>query len=271
MTDIEFSRRGVFALTGAGVAAAAVSACTNENVAVASSDPETDNFGEDPNGSAVAERAPFNPKFMSLVHLTSAGAWGISSNDAHFEFVQETYDKAARTKRASEIFANKINQGWSRFRDAPRGSPFQVYDRTPKAPTPDYADELEFARFWFGQPHDVYIFFEHAPGELTVDTSGKRLLSFSRELLSGKKANKNYAFFDAEIVTDKADLGGLAGLGTLIRFNNLCTVKDDTGYHQLPYGNVKSQEYKLDIVYKTKTGIVMAIDPDAGNGEGHEP
>lgn len=274
MKEIEFSRRNMIALTGAGLAAATVAACSDpggSSVGGGENEAGFDNHGDDPNGASATERVPFNPKFMSLVHLTSGGAWGVSSNDAHFEFVQPSYDKAGRTKHACAIFANKIKQGWRRFSEAPRGSPFQVYDRTPDAPRPDFADELEFVRFGFGQQHDVYVFFEHAPGEISVDSIGKRLLSFSGHLLDGKKADPNHAFFDAEVISDLALLGDLAGLGTLIRFNNLCTVKDDKGYHSLPYGDIKSQEYKLNIFYKAKSGIAMAIDPDTGNGHGNEP
>lgn len=269
MKDTELSRRNLIALTGAGVAATALAGCT---AATTSQGPEADggdNFGDDPHGAAAVEQVPFNPKFTSVVHITSSGEWGINSNDAHFEFVQTSYDKAARTAWACEIMLNKITSRLPRFRDAPRGSKFQVFDRTPSSPTPDYADEVEFARFGFGQPHDVYVFFEHEPGALSFDPN--RLLGFSRMLLVGKKADKNKAFDDAEIVTDATVLGRLASLGTLIRLNNYCTIEDGARYHQLPYGNIKSQTYKLNLFYKSKSGIAMAIDPDTGNGTGSEP
>jgi TAT (twin-arginine translocation) pathway signal sequence len=266
MTEIEFSRRNLMAMTGVGVAAAAVAGCTPKSGAGGTT---IDDAGDDPHASQAEGREPFNPKYMGLVHLTSAGAWGISSNDAHFEFVQEKYDKDARIKWASEIYANKIAKRLKRFRDEPRGSRFQVYDRTPEAPTPDFADELEFAKFGFRHPHDVYIFFEHAPGEITVDGKDKRLLDFGTKLLTGKKADVNHAFTDAEEITDPALLGALAGQGTLIRFNNHCTIKDEKGYHQLPYGDIQSQTYKLDILYRSKSGIAMAVDPDTGNGMGN--
>jgi hypothetical protein len=268
MKEIEFSRRNMIALAGTGIAAAALSGCGEKS----SSEVATlavDNFGDDPHAKSAPERVPFNPEFMSLVHLTSDGNWAISSNDAHFKFVQESYDPAARTKWASEIFVNKIKNGWQRFREAPRGSRFEVFDRTPAAPTPDYADALEFAKFGFGSPHDIYIFFEHGAGELSLDPA--RLIDFSRTLLTGKPANPNHAFADTELVTDRNLLGDLADLGSLIRLNNQCTLKDGGSYHRLPYGKVTSQEYKLNIYYKTKSGIAMAIDPDTGNGAGNEP
>jgi hypothetical protein len=268
MTQTPLSRRNLMALAGAGAAATALAGCTAGSNSSGNESIEDDNFGDDPHGTAMG-RTGFNPKFMAVVHLTSPSNWGINSNDAHFEFIQPNYDKAARTAWASEILLNKISNKLPRFRDAPRGSRFQVYDRTPTAPKPDYADEVEFARFGFGQPHDIYVFFEHQPGELSFDPS--RLLGFSRLLLSGKNANKNKAFDDAEIVTDPAVLGRLVGLGTLIRLNNYCTIEDDKGYHQLPFGDVKSQNYKLNLYYKTRSGIAMAIDPDTGNGVGHEP
>lgn len=265
MKEIEFSRRHMIALAGTGVAAAALSGCSEKGSSeVAMSG--NDNFGDDPHAKIAADQGPFNPEFMSLVHLTSSGTWAISSNDAHFKFVQTSYDPAARTKWASEIFVNKIKNGWNRFREAPRGSRFEVFDRTPTAPTPDYADALEFAKFGFGSPHDIYIFFEHGAGELSLDPA--RLISFSRTLLVGKPANPNHAFADTELVTDRSLLGDLADLGSLIRLNNHFTVKDGGSYHRLPHGKVTSQDYKLNIFFKTKTGIAMAIDPDTGNGVG---
>ncbi len=269
MKNIEFSRRNMIAMTGAGVAAATLTACTDKEASTGSS--LAGDTGDDPHGSITDERAQFNPKLMGLVHLTSDGAWGISSNDAHFTFAQETYDKNARIKWACEIYANKIAKGLKRFSDEPRGSRFQVFDKTPDAPKPDFADYLDFSRFGFGAPHDVYVFFEHAPGEITVEGEKKRLLGFGGKLLSGKKADANHAFFDAEVISDAGLLGGLAGKGTLIRFNNYCTVKDDKGYHELPHGGIENQTYKLDIFYKTKSGIAMAVDPDTGNGIGSSP
>jgi TAT (twin-arginine translocation) pathway signal sequence len=271
MKDVEFSRRNMIALAGAGAAATALAGCTAPNTSTATETGEGDDFGDDPHGSITEQRVQFNPKFMGLVHLTSNGTWAISSNDAHFGFVQETYDKNARIKWACEIYSNKIAKGLKRFSDEPRGSRFQVIDKTPDAPTPDFADYLDFSKFGFGAPHDVYVFFEHAPGEITVDGENKRLLGFGGKLLSGKKADTNHAFFDAEVIAEAALLGGLAGKGTLIRFNNYCTVKDDKGYHELPYGDVENQTYKLDIFYKTQSGIAMAIDPDTGNGIGNGP
>jgi hypothetical protein len=268
MKEIEISRRNMIALAGTGVAAAALSSCTKTNGSDRE-DPASENFGDDPQAKSGADQVPFNPEFMSLVHLTSDGSWAISSNDAHFKFTQASYDPAARTKRASEIFLNKIKNGWQRFREAPRGSPFEVYDRTPSAPTPDYADELQFAKFGFGSPHDIYILFEHAPGEISLNPA--RLIEFSRTLLVGKPANQNFAFSDTELVTDRKLLGDLADLGSLIRLNNNYTIKEGGKFQRLPFGNVTSQEYKLNIFYKTKSGIAMAVDPDTGNGQGHEP
>jgi hypothetical protein len=266
MKDIEVSRRNLIALTGAGVAAAALSSCTEkEENAITGSE----NFGDDPHAKLAEAELPFNPEYMSLVHLTSDGSWGISSNDAHFQFVQSAYDQAARTKWASEIFVNKIKNGWTRFRDAPRGSRFAVYDRTPNAPTPDFADELEFANFGFGSPHDIYIFFEHAAGAITLDPG--RLIDFSRKLLTGKPADPNHAFSSTELITDRALLGDLADLGSLIRLDNNFTIKDGGGYHRLPHGNIKSQTYKLDIYFKAKSGVAMAVDPDTGNGTSQKP
>jgi hypothetical protein len=268
MKNIQFSRRKMIALSGAGLAAASLSGCDDKTIS-SSGEPAGDNFGDDPHAKIADDRAPFNPEFMSLVHLTADGNWAISSNDAHFKFVQPSYDKAERTKWACEIFTNKIKNGWSRFREAPRGSRFAVYDRKPDAPEADFADELEFKRFGFGSPHDIYIFFEHADGELTLDPA--RLIDFSRTLLTGKPANPNHAFSDVEIVADRNLLGDLAGLGSLVRLNNRFTVKDNGGYHRLPHGNITAQEYKLNIFYKAKSGIAMAIDPDTGNSMGHTP
>jgi hypothetical protein len=269
MTDIELSRRSIFAMAGAGVAAAALTGCAGSGTKGDSSAEETDNYGEDPNGAKTLDRGKYNPVLMAVVHITSAGPWAISSNHAHFDFAQPDYDPAARTAHAGKILLNKLGGKLARFRDAPRGSPYQVFDRAPQAPVPDFADYLEFANFGFGEPHDIYFFIEHAPGELSFDP--KRLLGFSRMLLSGKKGNKNQAFDNAEIVAGDALPAELARLGTLIRLDNFCTVKDDTGYHQLPYGDVKSQSYKLNLYYKSRSGIAMAIDPDTGNGYGNGP
>jgi hypothetical protein len=269
MTDIELSRRNLIGMTSAGVAAAALAGCSATGPQPESAVDQVDNFGDDPNGASALDRGPYNPEFMALVHITSASQWAINSNHAHFEFVQKTYDAAERTGRACKILLNKITGKLPRFRDAKPGSEFQAYDRNRGAGTPDYADYVEFANFGFGEPHDIYFFFEHAEGELSFDP--KRLTGFSRTLLSGKKGDRNQAFYYAEIVGDAAVLGDLARLGTLIRLDNYCGIRDASGYHRLPFGDIKSQIYKLNIYYKARSGIAMAIDPDTGNGYGNGP
>jgi hypothetical protein len=230
-----------------------------------------DNYGANPNGPMPDPSVPFNPGYMALIHMTSAGPWEIRSNHAHFAFSQTSYDKPARIARASAIFANKLGKTHKRFRDEPRGSHFQVYDIEPGLPVPQFADQLEFANFYFGHQHDLYIFYEHKPGELKFDTITNRLVTFSQFHGSGEKADENHAFFNAELITDPALLGKLKGRGSLIRLENHFTVKDGTSYFLLPHGATDSQHYKMNLIYVAGSGIVMAIDPDIGNGGGRRP
>jgi hypothetical protein len=287
--EIGVSRRNALVMAGTGAAGLALAACNKEGAGGATrpelgakktsalvseflAEQGLENHGDVASAPPPGPVPAYKPNFMQLIHLKSNGPWELTSNHAHFEFVQPTYDKAARIKRATQIFANKVQKGHSRFKAEPRGSNFQVHDRQPNDPTPDFADSMNFAEFNFGQQHDMYIFFEHKPNEISFDTANKNFVIFSSKFLNGTATDENRAFFNAELITDPATLGPLNGKGSLMRMDNFYTAKPGSSYIPIaPSGPVKSQVYKMNFVYVTSTGIVMLVDPDTGNGIGSGP
>lgn len=279
------SRRGALAIAGVGAAGLALAGCKKTGDGGGAStavDPKRDstlvadflaeqgldNYGDNANGPPPVSGLAYNPAYMMLIHLKSGGPWEITSNHAHFAFAQPTYNPAARAKRACEIFANKVTKNHGRFKDEPRGSNFQVVDRKPANPTPEFADGMSFSDFNFGHQHDIYIFFEHKPGDVRFDTANKNFVIFSEHFGNGTKTDPNNAFFNASLVTDPNLLGALNGKGSVLRLDNYFTVKSGANY--VPIGST-TQIYKMNFVYIARSDIVMLVDPDTGNGQGYDP
>lgn len=292
------SRRNAIALAGVGVAGLALAGCSkgsgggdpvlterevSDRVSTFIADRGLDNHGDNPNEAPVSQPQPtvFQPQFMVLIHIKSDGAWAISANHAHFNYTA-SYDKVDRTKRARDIFLNKLTKGHGRFKQEPRQSNFQVYDRRPTASAADFADELDFTLFQFGSQHDIYVFYEHNQNAISFDDTNRRYLTFSKFFKDGSPANRNHAFFNAERITDVSTLGGLNGKGSLIRLENHMTYKEPVDptatqptpgalYRPIPMGTQNHQRYKMNLIYVTRSGLVMMIDPDTGNGVGYDP
>lgn len=296
MTEIELSRRNLIAASGVGLAGTALAGCDsvarlsgarcgNEGFVPLSAEAISDrirgyvrerginNWGDDPNKPPPNEfdqvKLPFKPEYMLLIHIASGGAWQISSNHAHFAFADQ--DPDGRIAHASDIFVNKLRRQHKRFKAEGRGKPYSVHDRAPTMPVADFADEIDFDNLNFRSPHDIYVFYEHKPNEVRLDTISNQLVTFSQFHSSGIEADENRAFFNARLVTDTKLLGGLDGKGSLIRLENHYTVWNGSGYDRLDYNPADPQHYKMNLLYVAATGIVMAIDPDDGNGVGSGP
>lgn len=289
MKNSEISRRNMLAVTGLGMASAALVGCEQlsggDKSGAALSRKELsslvtafikergiNNHGHNPNKAPIGPTAPFNPKFMVVVHMTSKGPWAINSNLAHFEFADPA--KNNRISQASKICLNKLARGHRRFRDEGRRKSFSPFDRKPTEAQADFADAVEFAEFDFLNQHDIYIFYEHKKDEVMFDTD--QLITFSEFQFGGAAADENQAFFNAELI-DPALIGDLAKKGSLIRLENHYTVWKSGQYEllgtedqQLPAG--VAQHYKMNLIYVAgSSGIPMLIDPNTSNGDGWRP
>lgn len=296
------SRRDAFALAGVGVAGLALAGCTeneqgsspqlsanevSNRVSAFIAARGLDNHGDNPNAAPVPQDSPiaFRPEFMTIIHIRSDGPWSVSSNHAHYSHnVQNTAGNPnLRTIHARNILLHKLVDPVGRFRDQRNHSRFPVYDRNrPTAPQPDLADELDFNLFQFGSQHDIYVFFEHQRDAISFDDRNNRYVTFSKFFKDGTPAHRNHAFFNAQRIQDVPTLGGLESRGSLIRFENHMTYKvpinptasqptQGAQYRDIPTGQQNWHRYKMNLIYVTRSGLVMMIDPDTGNGVGYDP
>lgn len=289
MTDIELNRRNLIAAAGLAAAGTALAGCdliggSEPKVAAISpkevagllgefvQDRGINNYGHNPNDAPIGPTVPFNPQYMAVIHMTSRGPWAINSNLAHFAFADQ--DKSKRIDHAGAILLNKLTKNHKRFRDAGRGNAFSPFDRRPGDARPEFADFLEFAEFDFLHQHDLYVFYEHKPGEVLFDPN--QLVTFSQYQFGGAQADENHAFFNAEVI-DPAQTGQLAGKGSLIRLENHYTVWNGSQYELIgPEGQVLGaaldKSYKMNLIYVAgSSGLPVLIDPDPGNGMGGTP
>lgn len=300
--EIGVSRRDAIALAGVGMAGLALAGCTEEGgrsgpqlsaqevsnrVAEFIAARGLDNHGDNPNAPPVNQPTPvpFAPRYMAVIHIKSDGPWSISANHAHFSFTAQNTaaDPNLRTKHARDILLNKLTKSHGRFRDERSDARFRVYERSTPPPQGDrFADEVDFTRFQFGYQHDIYVFYEHLQGEIGFDDANSQYLTFSKFFKDGSAANRNHAFFNAQRITDSSILGGLNGKGSLIRLENHVTYKDPNDpreeqptpgaqYQAIGMGSASLQRYKMNLIYITRSGLVMMIDPDTGNGVGYDP
>jgi hypothetical protein len=296
MTDNNgVSRRDAIALAGVGAAGLALAGCSagagsggpqlsvqevSDRVSAFITERGLDNHGDNPNEPPASPIA-FTPQFMAIIHIKSDGPWSISSNHAHFSYAEQ--DTTRRTEHARDILLQKLSGPNGRFRDPRNHARFPVHNRKPPTdPQPDLADELDFSTFQFGSQHDIYVFYEHGPNEISFDDKNNRYLTFSKFFKDGTAANRNHAFFNAERITEPQVLGELKGKGSLIRLENHMTYKlpidplatepaQGEQYKEIPIGTQNHHRYKMNLIYITRSGLVMMIDPDTGNGVGYDP
>lgn len=211
------------------------------------------NSGDNPNGPAPA--GPYDPAYIAVAHMVSTG-WNVSAIHAHFS--ADGLDEAGRLGLAAQLMEAKL-ANHERVFDYP-GAPQQPYVNSEG----QICQYENFENFRFNSQHDLFFFFEHAPGEITFKQGD--LVEFGSSFRDGNPAAPNFAFFAAEDVTGSVP-DPLRGAGTLVRLEN----------HFRKQGNapidpkIDRITYKLCLVYTAGSGIAMIIDPDTGNGGGHNP
>lgn len=282
MDEIPVTRRNLIIASGATLALGACSAGGGEKQSGSATDrgPRgTDpSYGDNPNVGFPKEPQPFAPKFITLVRITSAGAWEISANHASFSITETDYN--ARKQLAAKIFGrfkdDKSAKPISRFAELKDATnEYKIVPRKNDGGTrsdgPAPYDRLDFDGFNFGGQHEIYIWFDTPKVTLVSSKDGKpQLISMTRQRTDGSSTNLNKSFY-AENFEPQVSVAPIAKpdgpvmvVRNYFRDENANAIKDGPGlaYSMNIFFNVKS---------KVGKDMVMILDPDTGNGNGLEP
>jgi hypothetical protein len=210
------------------------------------------NHGDNPNGPAPG--GTYDPQYIVVVHLQADG-WNVHGIHAHFSATG--LDPAGRIALASNLMEAKLKGGHPRFDYS--GAPEQPY----VLPNGSYAQYEDFKHFAFGSQHDVYLFFEHVPGQISFANGD--IAEFSGYFRNGKAAEANHAFYEASNITQQIP-ASLAQSGSMILIENYFTRKGGQ-----PIGKDEAFTYKLCLNYLAASGIAMMIDPQPINGGDERP
>lgn len=204
------------------------------------------NHGDNPNGPAPG--GSYDPQYVVVAHLQADG-WNVHGIHAHFSATGS--NAAGRIALAAGLMEAKLKGGHATF-DYP-GAPQLPY----RLPDGSYAQHTDFKDFAFGSQHDIYIYFEHAPGQISFVNGD--VAEFSRYFRNGNQADGNYAFYDASDITGQIP-ADLARLGSMILIQNHFSKRGSQ-----PIGKNEGFTYKLCLNYLAASGIPMVIDPQPIN------
>lgn len=220
-------------------------------------------LGIDPHDlSRRPANVPFAPSYVTVVVISSSGAWRIGANHASFAIDDAANNSAdARLAQALRIL-KKVVPGRRKLSDLQPGRPdaeAKLYRR--KDGTYDRDD---FVDLGFNSQHEIFVYFDSA--DVTLDNS--KLISFGAKLSNGSPAAANDSFFVAR-VPDSALDGPLKG--KLIRIENYNTIHDGSNFAPRPADDpAKSARYALNyhVTLPGRQPLPIVIDPDTGNGNG---
>lgn len=278
MDEMPVTRRNLIVAGGATLALAACTATGPDKESGSApgrgsrgTDPS---YGDNPNGG-FPQNESFVPEFITLVRITSEGAWDISANHASFATTETDY--SARKTLAAEIFSKfKGNKPISRFeklKDA--ANKYKIVQRqndggsryTGQAPY----DRLDFDGFNFGSKHEIYIWFDSTKVSLVTSKDGKfQLVSMTRQHTDGTSTKLNKSFY-AENFESQITVAPIAKPdGPIIVIRNYFRGEDGK---DIPKG--VTLDYSMNIFFKAKNkagkDMVIILDPDTGNGDGLLP
>lgn len=201
----------------------------------------------------------FRAPYICVIHINFSEPWKIWINYASFK-MNGKYGDDDRLGKAKEVLRERFDTT-----TADRPARFSELRRHP---THNGSDKLDFRRFGFKSKHELFFFFESTDIELT----DKMLVVFTRmsNLHPEIPNDENLSFINAEIVPEE-EMEELHAKGRMFRMRNY--MRDENG--DIDWTKGHSRDYSMNIHFKIKAGtnawVPMVIDPDTGNGTGHEP
>ncbi|HEY5721911.1 MAG TPA: hypothetical protein VIT45_06280 [Allosphingosinicella sp.] len=203
----------------------------------------------------------FNPSYIAILYLKLASNWELAVNHACFTLPANSTDLSRRIK-AVQILTAKGTKNLGH--DDLLGYGTYPY-RLPHANhQPGKVRDSEwFNDFNFATQNELFIYIDNAnillePGDL---------IAFKLFGIGSTPKYPNYSYFNAREVPQTES--GLPG--KLIRVKNYMTKEDGTLISSVN----ENRWYSMNIKFRVRAGsaglITMLIDPDTGNGQGHEP
>lgn len=231
-----------------------------------------DHWGKNPalcpdyDGSVAMQE--YDPEFIAIAIIDFSKSWTADVHHASFPLGPSGSQTPEDYRRdlAIRLIAWTIDN--NRKLGALHTDPFGKKDHIPykrKASYPQQYHINSFDAFKFKSQNEVFIFLKNPYIELSPD----RLIRFTRYAFDGvNEMAKNYSFFNAKLVKD-VYLADLAHFGKLIRVENHVTNADGSPV-------VEMTDYSMNILFKARSSsgtsfLPMIIDPETGNGAGHEP
>lgn len=261
------SRRDLVAFAGAGLALSAYKLSEGKALAAprdnarpanplqpypAPCEPHGYDANTEPNGGFFPYilRAPY----ICVIHINFLAPWKIWINYASFS-MNGVYTDEARLAKAKKVLLERLDPDnpVTRFSKLRFNRPYNGRDR------------IDFTKFGFRKKHELFFFFENP--NISLDKNWLAVFTKLSNQHPTAYNDENYSFIYARIVSE-IDLGPeLYSRGRMFRMRN---------YAQDEHGNpATAEEYSMNIHFKIPCGgnewVPMVIDPDTGNGAGHEP
>lgn len=272
--DTTLSRRSMLTVAAAGMAVAACSgkdAATGEKPGSPMQDKGINpSFGDPPNdGFPKPADAPYTPKYMTLVRVSSQKKWDITTNHASFlvppTLADPVKDAKNRLDQACAIFA-KFKGSLKRFSELMPGG---IVERSPGK-----YDAVDFNDFNFGWQHDIYIWFDSEDVLLHAVSGKDHLIEMTPFTAAGAGTTFNKSFYASNVSTQiPASLGGkMILVRNYLRDENGKSLRDGSGQPVDPTKNYPfSMNIFFELIRKGGKNLVVILDPDTGNGTGYDP
>lgn len=207
----------------------------------------------------------FAPSYVTVIMVSSGGAWRIGANHASFG-VDNPADNTADARLAQALrILKKVVPGRRKLSDLQPGKPdteAKLYRRKDGS-----FDRDDFVDLGFNSQHEIFVYYDSA--DVTLDN--RQLISFGATVSDGTPAGGNDSFF-----VSRVDDGALDGplKGKLIRIENYNTIFNGSSFTARPADDPsKAARYALNyhLTLPGRQPLAIVIDPDTGNGDGNEP
>lgn len=202
-------------------------------------------------------RGKFKPNHISIVYVDFISPWMIEINHASWRY--SSTDPARRREKAVQIL--KLRTAGTRFKNL--AAPHIPYRRVDN----NKFETESFDKFGFATQSEIFIYFNHPDVELSQYWP----ITFTPFSDLGYEREPNYSFFNAAVVPFN-ELDGLSG--RMMRVRNYVV---DENYDEIKANNANGNynaTYAMNLHFSmpgTTEHVAMVIDPDTGNGVGHEP
>ena len=238
----------------------------------------SDDWGENPHQleppSLPGDEYPdeFQADYAALLYLGLYPDWSVRINHASYNIPGSS--DVQRLNKAVAVFTdiikNKNDTQKYRFKDHLGHNPY-------RRATSAY-DGIDFSSFRFKSPTELFILIHQVdaskvrPTKIILDS--RRLISFSSRQLAKNAhgfnlpAERNYSYFRAEPVLQPA-LGDLFYEARMIRVQNWA--RGEYGSEIIEPDVPYSMNIHFIVLGVNNVVIPIVIDPDTGNGAGHEP